>query len=231
MLWGRKYCGMRPYQWCAVVGIAKGAGTQWQGIWAAILIPSTEKCHWATPGTKHSELYIQVDLDWNFCVWWSQILHILCGPGICFFPGVDTGWSSQVHWLEEFSPHRTQQWPHRGPMTMKAHSYVMLEGLRELQGLQNFPEPSPHWLLLPTLWDWRARMPWNHTALLFPLTLTDWLSAPETRVTGRPTHAEECRKHSRGRAPDLCFPLDLMLCPVLSPCDPWPPFSHFNSFP
>ncbi|NP_001405264.1 protein UXT isoform 2 [Mus musculus] len=29
-------------------------------------------------------------------------------------------------------------------MNIKAHIHMMLEGLRELQGLQNFPEPSPH---------------------------------------------------------------------------------------
>ncbi|XP_063135951.1 protein UXT isoform X1 [Rattus norvegicus] len=29
-------------------------------------------------------------------------------------------------------------------MNIKANIHMMLEGLRELQGLQNFPEPSPH---------------------------------------------------------------------------------------
>lgn len=155
---------------------------------------------------------------------WSQILHTSMWPGDIFFFLASTltealrfiDWKSSL--LTELSDS-----PTKGSMNIKAHIHTMLEGLIELRGLQNFPGPSPHRLFLPILQYGKAGTPWNHIALLLPLTLPDWQSALETKGTGGPIHSTEPLRHSRGLASNLYFPPDFILCPLLSPCEPWPP--------
>ncbi|OWJ99151.1 UXT, partial [Cervus elaphus hippelaphus] len=72
---------------------------------------------------NHSELYMQVDLGCNFFVDTLTLAEAL--------KFIDRKSSL----LTELSDNLTKD-----SMNIKAHIHMLLEGLRELQGLQNFPE-------------------------------------------------------------------------------------------
>ncbi|KAK7797614.1 hypothetical protein U0070_024981 [Myodes glareolus] len=85
--------------------------------------------------TNHSELYVQVDLGCNFFVDTvvpdTSRIYVALGYG--FF--LELTLAEALKLSDSLT---------KDSMNIKAHIHMMLEGLRELQGLQNFPEPSPH---------------------------------------------------------------------------------------
>ncbi|KAB0352823.1 hypothetical protein FD754_017680 [Muntiacus muntjak] len=89
---------------------------------------------------NHSELYMQVDLGCNFVdtvVPNTSRIYVALGYG--FFPELTLAealkFIDHKSSLAELSDNLTKD-----SMNIKAHIHMLLEGLRELQGLQNFPE-------------------------------------------------------------------------------------------
>ncbi|VFV45611.1 protein uxt-like isoform 1 [Lynx pardinus] len=94
---------------------------------------------------KPSELYMQVDLGCNFFVDTvvpdTSRIYVALGYG--FFLELTLAEALKFidrksNLLTELSDSLTKD-----SMNIKAHIHMLLEGLRELQGLQNFPE-TPH---------------------------------------------------------------------------------------
>ena len=96
--------------------------------------------------TNHSELYMQVDLGCNFFVDTvvpdTSRIYVALGYG--FF--LELTLAEALKFIDRKSSLLTELSDSltKDSMNIKAHIHMMLEGLRELQGLQNFPEPSPH---------------------------------------------------------------------------------------
>ncbi|XP_043782586.1 protein UXT-like [Cervus elaphus] len=89
---------------------------------------------------NHSELYMQVDLGCNFVdtvVPNTSRIYVALGYG--FFLELTLAealkFIDHKSSLAELSDNLTKDC-----MNIKAHIHMLLEGLRELQGLQNFPE-------------------------------------------------------------------------------------------
>ncbi|XP_036055493.1 protein UXT-like [Onychomys torridus] len=96
--------------------------------------------------TKRSELRMQVDLGWNFFV--DTVVpdtsRIYMALGCGFF--LELTLAEALKFVDRKSSLLTELSDNltKDAVNIKAHIRMMLEGLRELQGLQNFPEPSPH---------------------------------------------------------------------------------------
>ncbi|XP_028713960.1 protein UXT-like [Peromyscus leucopus] len=96
--------------------------------------------------TKRSELHMQVDLGWNFFVDTvvpdTSRIYVALGYG--FF--LELTLAEALKFIDRKSSLLTELSDNltKDSGNIKAHIRMMLEGLRELQDLQNFPEPSPH---------------------------------------------------------------------------------------
>ncbi|XP_005409000.1 PREDICTED: protein UXT [Chinchilla lanigera] len=95
---------------------------------------------------KHSELYMQVDLGCNFFVDTvvSDTSRIYVALGYGFF--LELTLAEALKFIDRKSSLLTELSNSltKDSMNIKAHIHMLLEGLRELQGLQNFPETSHH---------------------------------------------------------------------------------------
>ncbi|CAK6449933.1 unnamed protein product [Pipistrellus nathusii] len=96
--------------------------------------------------TTHSELYMQVDLGCNFFVDTvvSDTSRIYVALGYGFFLELTLAEALKFidrksNLLTELSDSLTKD-----SMNIKAHIHMLLEGLRELQGLQDIPEEPHH---------------------------------------------------------------------------------------
>uniref|UniRef100_A0A096N7K9 Protein UXT n=1 Tax=Papio anubis TaxID=9555 RepID=A0A096N7K9_PAPAN len=95
---------------------------------------------------KHSELYMQVDLGCNFFVDTvvpdTSRIYVALGYG--FF--LELTLAEALKFIDRKSSLLTELSNSltKDSMNIKAHIHMLLEGLRELQGLQNFPEKPHH---------------------------------------------------------------------------------------
>ncbi|XP_055463877.1 protein UXT [Psammomys obesus] len=96
--------------------------------------------------TNHPELYMQVDLGCNFFVDTvvpdTSRIYVALGYG--FF--LELTLAEALKFIDRKSSLLTELSNSltKDSVNIKAHIHMMREGLRELQGLQNFPEPSSH---------------------------------------------------------------------------------------
>ncbi|XP_021501427.1 protein UXT [Meriones unguiculatus] len=96
--------------------------------------------------TNHPELYMQVDLGCNFFVDTvvpdTSRIYVALGYG--FF--LELTLAEALKFIDRKSSLLTELSNSltKDSVNIKAHIQMMQEGLRELQGLQNFPEPSSH---------------------------------------------------------------------------------------
>ncbi|XP_037368362.1 protein UXT isoform X2 [Talpa occidentalis] len=95
---------------------------------------------------NHSELYMQVDLGCNFFVDTvvpdTSRIYVALGYG--FF--LELTLAEALKFIDRKSCLLTELSDSltKDSMNIKAHIHMLLEGLRELQGLQNFPEMPHH---------------------------------------------------------------------------------------